>query len=85
MCVYVWVGKMGCRIFSSSVSNRVQQSHGLWEEAVVEPCCYAPEAAEPPSRGQQQQQSRVGMGGVTVDVVGPGQAALFCGVLDGRK
>ena len=34
---------------------------------------------------QQQEQSMVGMGGVSPDVVSPGQAVFFSNVLDGRK
>ena len=51
----------------------------------MEPACSAVKAAEPLSRVQQQEQAMVGVGGVTPDVVSPGQAAYFSNVLDGRK
>ena len=54
----------------------VQQSYGLWEEAG----CSAFKAL---SRVQQRKQSMVGVGGITPDVVSPGQVAFF--VLGGRK
>jgi len=46
---------------SSVCGSKVQQSDGSGEEAVAEPGGSAADAAEPLSRGQQGQQSMVGV------------------------
>lgn len=50
----------------------------------MEPACSATKAAEPLSGVQQREWSMVGVGGVSLDVMSPGQAAFFFSVLDAR-